>query len=46
MGCRAATPVVWVVADEQNRPKRHNYLTVLADLVAKRVRLATPEKDA
>ncbi len=38
--------VVWVGADEMNRRKGHNYLTVFADLAAKRVLLATPGKDA
>jgi transposase len=38
--------VVWVGADEMNRRKEQNYLTVFADLVAKRVLLATPGKDA
>ena len=38
--------VVWVGADEMNRRKGHNYLTVFADLVAKRVIFATPGKDA
>ena len=38
--------VVWVGADEMNRRKGHNYLTVFADLVAKRVLFATPGKDA
>ncbi len=37
---------VWVGADEMNRRKGHNYLTVFADLVAKRVLLATSGKDA
>jgi transposase len=37
--------VVWVGA-EMNRFKAHNYLTVFADLVAKRVLFATPGKDA
>ena len=37
--------VVWVGADEMNR-RKDNYLTVFADLVAKRVLLATPGKDA
>ena len=32
--------VVWVGADEMNRRKGHNYLTVFVDLVAKRVLLA------
>ena len=34
--------VVWVGADEINRGKGHNYLTVVADLVAKSVLFATP----
>ncbi len=38
--------VVWVGADEMNRRKGHNYLTVFADLVQKRVVFATPGKDA
>jgi transposase len=38
--------VVWVGADEMNRRKGHNYLTVIADLVAKRVLFATLCKDA
>jgi transposase len=38
--------VVWVGADEMNRRKGHNYLTVFADLAAKRVLFATPGKDA
>jgi transposase len=38
--------LVWVGADEMNRRKEHNYLTVLADLLAKRVIFATPGKDA
>lgn len=38
--------VVWVGADEMNRRKGHNYLTVFADLVAKRVLLAVEGKDA
>ncbi len=38
--------VVWVGADEMNRRTGHNYLTVFADLVAKRVLFATPGKDA
>ena len=36
--------MVWVGADEMNRSKRHNYLTVFADLVAKRVLFAKPGK--
>jgi transposase len=38
--------VVWVGADEMNRRKGHDYLTVFADLVQKRVLFATPGKDA
>ena len=38
--------VVWVGADEMNRRKGHNYLTVFADLLTKRVLFATPCKDA
>ncbi len=38
--------VVWVGADQMNRRKGRNYLTVFPDLVAKRVRFATPGKDA
>lgn len=38
--------VVWVGADEMNRRKGHNYLTVFADLVEKRVLFATEGKDA
>ncbi len=38
--------VVWVGADEMNLLKGHKYLTVFADLVAKRVLFATPGKDA
>ena len=38
--------VVCVGADEMNRSKGHNYLTVFADLVAKRVLFAMPGKDA
>jgi transposase len=38
--------VVWVGANEMNRLKGHNYLTVFADLVAKRVLFASPGKDA
>ncbi len=38
--------VVWEGADEVNRRKKgHKYLTVFADLVAKRVFFATPGKD-
>jgi transposase len=38
--------VVWVGADEMNRRKGHNYLTVFADLEAKRVLLAVEGKEA
>jgi transposase len=38
--------VVWVGADEMNRKKGHNYLTVFVDLQAKRVLLAVAGKDA
>jgi transposase len=38
--------VVWIGADEMNRKKGHNYLTVFVDLLAKRVLFATPGKDA
>ena len=38
--------VVWVGADERNRKKGHNYLTVFADLPAKRALLAVEGKDA
>jgi transposase len=38
--------VVWVGADEMNRKKGHNYLTVFADLAAKRVLLAVEGKEA
>jgi predicted permease len=38
--------VVWVGADEMNRKKGHNYLTVFVDLLAKRVLFATEGKDA
>lgn len=38
--------VVWVGADEMNRKKGHNYLTVFADLVGKRVLFAEEGKDA
>ena len=38
--------VTWVGADEMNRKKGHNYLTVFADLRAKRVLLAVEGKDA
>lgn len=38
--------VLWVGADEMNRKKGHNYLTVFVDLEAKRVLLAVEGKDA
>jgi transposase len=38
--------VVWIGADEMNRRKGHNYLTVFVDLQAKRVLLAVEGKDA
>lgn len=38
--------VVWVGADEMNRKKGHNYLTVFVDLAGKRVLLAVEGKDA
>jgi transposase len=38
--------VVWVGADEMNRRKGHNYVTVFADLVGKRVLFGTEGKDA
>lgn len=38
--------VVWVGADEMNRRKGHNYLTVFVDWEAKRVLLAVEGKDA
>lgn len=38
--------VIWVGADEMNRKKGHNYLTVFVDLMAKRVLLAVEGKDA
>jgi transposase len=38
--------VVWVGADEMNRRKGHNYLTVFVDLEKKRVLLAVEGKDA
>ena len=38
--------VVWVGADEMNRRKGHNYLTVFADWKAKRVLLAVEGKDS
>ena len=38
--------VRWVGADEMNRKKGHNYLTVFVDMEAKRVLLAVEGKDA
>jgi transposase len=38
--------VVWVGVDEMNRKKGHNYITVFADLVKKRVLFGTEGKDA
>ena len=38
--------VVWVGADEMNRKKGHNYVTVFADLLEKRVLFGTEGKDA
>lgn len=38
--------VVWIGADEMNRRKGHNYLTVFVDLVAKRILLAVEGKGA
>src|SRR5882724_618351 len=38
--------VVWVGADEMNRKKGHNYLTVFVDLQARRVLLAVEGKDS
>ena len=38
--------VVWVGADEMNRKKGHNYITVFADLLQKRVLLGVEGKDA
>jgi transposase len=38
--------VVWVGADEMNRKKGHNYITVFADLMEKRVLLGAEGKDA
>jgi hypothetical protein len=38
--------VVWVGADEMNRRKEHNDMTVLTGLLAKTVLFATPGKDA
>ncbi len=44
--CLSFDSVVWVGADEINLRKGHSYLTVFADLLAKRVLFATPGKDA
>jgi transposase len=38
--------VVWVGADEMNRRKGHNYVTVFADPLNKRVLFGTEGKDA
>jgi len=38
--------VVWVGADEMNRKKGHNYITVFADLAQRRVLFGTEGKDA
>jgi transposase len=38
--------VVWVGADEMNRRKGHNYVTVFADLAKKRVLFGTEGKDS
>lgn len=38
--------LVWVGADEMNRRKGHNYITVFADLQERRVVFATEGKDA
>jgi transposase len=38
--------VVWVGADEMNRKKGHNYITVFADLAGKRVLFGVEGKDA
>lgn len=38
--------VVWIGVDEMNRRKGHHYVTVFADLVARRVVYATEGKDA
>lgn len=38
--------VVWIGVDEMNRRKGHNYVTVFADLLVKRVLFATEGKDA
>lgn len=38
--------VAWIGADEMNRRKGHNYITVFADLVKRRVLFGTAGKDA
>lgn len=38
--------VIWVGADEMNRKKGHNYVTVFADLLNRRVLFGTEGKDA
>jgi transposase len=38
--------VVWIGADEMNRKKGHNYVTVFADLLKERVLFGTAGKDA
>jgi transposase len=38
--------VVWIGADEMNRKKGHNYVTVFADLVGRRVLFGVEGKDA
>lgn len=38
--------VAWIGADEMNRRKGHNYITVFADLVERRVLFGTEGKDA
>ena len=38
--------VVWVESAEMNQLNRHNYLTVVAYPMTKRVLFATPGKDA
>jgi transposase len=38
--------VAWIGADEMNRRKGHNYITVFADLVNRRVLFGTAGKDA
>lgn len=45
-GALSMEDVTWVGADEMNRRKGHNYLTVFADLIAKRVIFATEGKDS